>query len=435
MRWSVVRLIAGKELRDLVRDRRTLLLILVLPAVLYPLFAATAVLFAVSLLGQPTVVGVAGAEHLPGPGSGLPPLLADGAFADGLEPAGAEAAGPLTVKRIAGDPRDALRSKAVDTVLVVPPGLTKDVRAYRKAELRIVNRDGDDKSKLAGKRLAGVVRAWREKVVEARVAELTPKRDAKAVLEPFDIVDPQADKTREKRTADELRDTFTRVFPFILIMWLVAGAIQPAVDMTAGERERGTLETLLISPVERTEIVFGKLLATTAFAFTSVVWNVLWLTGMALLFESYLGFPIVNRLGLLGCVVLGLPLAAFFSAVSLAIGVFAKSTKEGQYYLVPLLLVTMPLAFWSMSPVAELNAATSWVPVTGAMLLQQRLLSVSPDPVPWGYFAPVLGSLLVWVAAAVAFAAWQFRREGVLFRETAPSPGLGVFRRLFKRGT
>lgn len=435
MRWSVVRLIAVKELRDLIRDRRTVLLILVLPAVLYPLFGATGYLFAVSLIGQPTVVGVSGADHLPGPRSGLPPLLTDGTFAAGLEPADAEDAGPVEVKRLDGDPHDALWSKAVDTVLIVPPGMADDVRAYRKAELKIVNRDGDDKSKLAGKRLAGVVRAWKGKVVEARVAELNPRHDVKAVLEPFAVADPQADKPKEKKAADELRDTFTRVFPFILMMWLVAGAIQPAVDMTAGEKERGTMETLLISPVERTEIVFGKLVATTAFAFASVVWNVLWLTGAALLIEALLGFPIVKLPGLVGCVVLGLPLAAFFSAVSIAIGVFAKSTKEGQYYLMPLLLVTMPLAFWSMSPGAELTPATCWVPVTGAMLLQQRMLSVSPDPVPWGYFAPVLGSLAVWVVLAVLFAAWQFRREGVLFRETAPPQGLGVFRRLFKRGT
>ena len=435
MRWSVVRLIAVKELRDLIRDRRTVLLILVLPVVLYPLFGATGYLFAVSLIGQPTVVGVSGADHLPGPGSGLPPLLADGTFADGLEPADAEDAGPIEVKFLDGDPHDALWAKSVDTVLVVPPGMADDVRTYRKAELKIVNRDGDDKSKLAGKRLAGVVRAWKGKVVEARVAGLNPKPDAKAMLEPFTVADPQADKPKEKKAADELRDTFTRVFPFILMMWLVAGAIQPAVDMTAGEKERGTMETLLISPAERTEIVFGKLLATTAFSFASVVWNVLWLTGAALLIEALLGFPIVKLPGLVGCVVLGLPLAAFFSAVSLAIGVFAKSTKEGQYYLMPLLLVTMPLAFWSMSPGAELTPATCWVPVTGAMLLQQRMLSVSPDPVPWEYFAPVLGSLAVWVVLAVVFAAWQFRREGVLFRETVPPPGLGVFRRLFKRGT
>ena len=266
MRWSVVRLIAGKELRDLIRDRRTVLLILVLPVVVYPLFGATAVLFAYSL-SRPTVVGVSGAEHLPGPGSGLPSLLADGAFADGLEPADEETVGPIEVKRLDGDPNDALRSKAVDTVLVVPPGLADDLRAHRKAGLQILNRDGDERSKLAGKRLAGVVRAWKEKVVESRVAELSPKRDAKTVLEPFAVADPQADKPKEKKAADELRDVFARVFPFILMMWLVAGAIQPAVDMTAGEKERGTMETLLISPAERTEIVFGKFLATTAFAF------------------------------------------------------------------------------------------------------------------------------------------------------------------------
>ena len=105
------------------------------------------------------------------------------------------------------------------------------------------------------------------------------------------------------------------------------------------------METLLISPAERTEIVAGKFLATTAFAFASVVWNVLWLTGGALGLEAVLGFPILNLPGLIGCVILGLPLAMLFSAVCLALGVFARSTKEGQYYLMPLILFTMPLAF------------------------------------------------------------------------------------------
>jgi sodium transport system permease protein len=434
LRWSVVRLIAGKELRDLIRDRRTVLLILVLPAVLYPLFGATGYLFAVSMLGQPTVIGVAGAEHLPGPGSGLPPLLVGGQLADGLEPAEAEAAGPLVVEAIDGDPHEALRAKRADAVLVVPPGLTEDVRAYRKPELTILQREGDDRSKLAGKRLAGVVRVWKGKVVEQRLRDLDERLEPKEFLQPFTVADPQADKPAEKKAADELRDTFARAFPFILMMWLLASAIQPAVDMTAGEKERGTMETLLISPAERSEIVAGKFVAATAFSFASVAWNVLWLTGAALLIGGLLGFPIVNLPGLAGCVVLGLPLAMLFSAVCLAVGVFAKSTKEGQYYLMPLIVVTMPLALWSMSPGAELGPSTFWVPVTGAMLLQQRLLSVSAEPLPWGYLAPVLGSLAVWVGLALVFAAWQFRREGVLFREFGPPQGAGAFRRLFKRG-
>jgi sodium transport system permease protein len=231
--------------------------------------------------------------------------------------------------------------------------------------------------------------------------------------------------------ADELRDLFARVFPFILMMWLVAGAVQPAVDMTAGEKERGTMETLLISPAERSEIVVGKFLAVTTFSFAAVVWNVVWLAGGGFLLETLLGFPIINPAGLVWCVVLGLPQAMLFSAVSLALGVFARSTKEGQYYLMPLMLLTMPLAFWSMMPGTELGPETCWVPVTGAMLLQQRLLAVSGGPVPWEYVGPVLGALAGWVALALGVAVWQFRREGVLFRETGPEKGgpLTLFRR------
>ena len=216
-------------------------------------------------------------------------------------------------------------------------------------------------------------------------------------------------------------------------MWLVTGAIQPAVDMTAGEKERGTMETLLISPAERSEIVVGKFLATTVFAFGSVIWNVIWLSGAGLIIEGLLGFPIVNKVGLISCVVLGLPQAMFFSAVCLALGIYAKSTKEGQYYLMPMILFTMPLAFWSMLPGTELSPWTCWVPVTGPMLLQSRLLSVSTDPIPWDYFAPVLGSATLWVSIALWLAVRQFKNEAVLFRESGPTKGGGLMRKLFSR--
>ncbi len=430
MRWSVVRLIAVKELRDLIRDRRTIFLILILPVVLYPLFGVTGYLFAAALLGQANVVGVVGLEHLPLAESGIPPLVVGDQVADGLD-ADEQNFAPVKIKPLAVDPEEALRLKRCDAVLIVPADLTEELRAGRRPTVTIRAREGDDKSKITARRLSAILRAWEVKVLEKRFADRGLPTDFHKALT---IVDPQADKPKGKKAADELRDTFTRVFPFILIMWLVAGAVQPAVDMTAGEKERGTMETLLISPAERSEIVVGKFLATTAFSFASVVWNVMWLTGAGVVVEAALGFAILNYAGMLGCVVLGLPLAMLFSAISLAFGVVAKSTKEGQYYLLPLILVTMPLAFWSMTPGAELTPKTCWVPVTGAMLLQQRLLTVSGVPIPWEYFAPVLGSLFAWVAAALAFASWQFRREGVLFRETAPS-GVGLFRGLFKRST
>lgn len=177
------------------------------------------------------------------------------------------------------------------------------------------------------------------------------------------------------------------------------------------------METLLISPAERSEIVLGKFLATTVFAFATVLWNVLWLTGGAIFLGYLFESPVVYLPGLIGCVVLGLPLAMLFSAISIALGVFARSTKEGQYYLVPLLLVTMPLAFWGMMPGTELDFLTALVPVTGAMLMQQKLLAVTADPIPWAMFGPVLGGLTIGVTVALWLAVRQFKREDVLFRE------------------
>jgi sodium transport system permease protein len=305
-------------------------------------------------------------------------------------------------------------------LLLVPPGFAADLAAGGRPGLTVEARDGDEKSKLAARRLTTILRRWEAKLREVRMVRNGLPKDFDRV---FQLDDPQSKKSKRKKAADEFRDQFVKVFPFILIMWLVGGAIQPAVDLTAGEKERGTMETLLISPAGRAEIVAGKFLAVTAFSFASVVWNVLWLTGVAVLMGWLLGFPILNPPGLVGGVALGLPLAMFFSAICLALGVFARSTKEGQYYLMPLILITMPLAFYSMMPGMELTVGTALVPVTGAMLLQQKLLAVTGDPVPWGMFAPVLGGQAACVAAALWLAVRQFHREDVLFRETGADKG------------
>jgi sodium transport system permease protein len=433
MRWSVVRLITLREVRDLIRDRRTVMLILVLPAVLYPLFGLAALLMGRALASQPTRIGVVSMDQLPtgaadpsGKHPPFPALFVDGKFVPAFV-AGETELGPLVIKPLADDPEAELRSRGIDAALVVPDGFAQDLEAGRKPTIRVLNREGDEKSKLAAQRLTAIVKKWQDKVREASFERRNLPKDLDKV---FVVDDPQARKPKEKKLADEFRDVFARTFPFLLMMWLLAGAIQPAVDLTAGEKERGTMETLLISPAERTEIVAGKFLATTAFAFASVVWNVLWLTGGALCAEWVFGFPIVNRPGLVGCVLLGIPLAMLFSAVCLALGVFARSTKEGQYYLLPLILITMPLAFWSLMPGAELTPERSVIPVTGALLLQKNLLAVG-EPVQWEYLPPVVGGLFVWVLIALWLAVRQFKNEAVLFRETGPEK-VGFLTRLFR---
>src|SRR5215469_5552194 len=113
-----------------------------------------------------------------------------------------------------------------------------------------------------------------------------------------------------------------------------------------------------------------------------------------------------------------MPLSAFFSALCLAVGAYARSSKEGQYYLMPLFLITMPLIFLTLMPGVDLNAFYAMVPVTGVALLLQRLLKASgPEPVPWNYFVPVLAPVLLYAWLALRWAVSQFQREDVLFRE------------------
>lgn len=431
MRPSVVRLITFKETRDLLRDRRTITLIFLAPLLLYPLFGLTLLVFASELIGKPPVVGVINADDATFPTADLPfpPLFnaAGDEFADGLVE-GEDDVPPKVVKLPPGtDPDEALRTKKVQAVIVVPPHFATDVEAGRQPELKLVQQEGNDKSRVALRAASRAVGKWQEKARQVRF-----KRDGKpADYDKLISVDDPSKKPVKERAANELRDIFSRAFPLMLVLWLMVGSIQPAVDLTAGEKERGTMETLLISPAERGEIVLGKFLAVTFFGFSTVVWNVVCLTAAAMVGERVYGEPIVNVPGLLGCVVLGVPTAMLYSAVSLAMGVFARSTKEGQYYLVPLILVSLPLALWSFLPTTELTPATAVMPVTGGMLLQQKLLAVNGDPIPWEYFPLVLGALAVYVGLALTAAWWQFTREGVLFRETGPAKSTGG---LFGRG-
>jgi sodium transport system permease protein len=430
MRWPVVRLIAAREIRDQVRDRRTLFLILGLPVLMYPLFVGVGLLFIAAIKEKKLVVGVVGAEHLPratpnvGPVAGaaagtvqrgrtFPPLLVDGKFPDEYLAADPDG-GILVVKPLESADEDLLASRKVDAILVVEPDLAARLERGERPTVRVLARDAEENSKLAVRRLTGVLRRWVDEVkaVSFVRAGLPPDFDV-----PVEVKDPLTDKPAEKKMFDELRDVLVKVIPFLLVMWMLTGSIYPAIDMTAGEKERGTMETLLISPAERSEIVFGKFLAVVTMGFGTAVWNVLLMLGAVALVQLYFPHTLLSLPGLGACVLAALPLAMLIAACGLALGVFARSTKEGNYYMVPMFFVALPLSYWSMTPGMELDAFTSWVPVTNALLLQQRLMATRPDPFPWQHLPAVVISLAACIAIALRAAVTQFRRESVLFRE------------------
>ncbi len=494
MRWSIIRLIWLRELRDQLRDRRTVFMIAVLPVLLYPVAGFGVMQLALGYLSKPTVLGVQGQQFLPpltsdcsslspvpalswlsitptagvplgglerataastlflarknDPNQSYPPLLlqegdtlrfptlyfdnADEALLFQIRPLGAgnPEVNPSSLDprnpeyQLDGRPHDFLRQidrsalddRSVDLLLIVPANFQDVLDRNGRPVLYLLSRERDDRSRLAEGRLSAVLRQWRKRLKEVRMLRQGLPADFD---EPFEIRDGVQDKPASKRASDDLLDILVRIFPFILVMWSLAGALYPAVDLCAGEKERGTMETLLISPASREEIVWGKFLTIWVFSALTALLNLLSMGLTLWRFNSLVPTePSFRPAALFWAIALLLPLSAFFSAISLAVGAYARSSKEGQYYLLPLFLLTMPLIFLTLAPGVELNHFYSMVPVTGVALLLQKLMAIKPPGSGlFGYFVPVLAPMIVYSWLALRWAIEQFQREEVLFRE------------------
>lgn len=427
MNWSNVWRIFVREGLDQLRDRRTLFMVVFFPILLYPLIGAGVLQFAAALQEKPRRVVIVGADRLPNE----PPLL--NAEGNGFNPAlfdsPAEAA-RLEVQTVpdSGEWADpAVRGRAVrdglaSAVVVIPADLPEQFKARADAAIPIHYKSVDETSKITYLRLREALDRWKGGIVEERRKE---DKLPEGYAQPIDV------KPLDAATTQEIGGSvWGRIFPFLLVIMSLTGAFYPAVDLCAGEKERGTMETLLISPAGRAEIVLGKFLAVLAASVTTAVLNLLsmGLTGLQLARRA-VGFggdsareaaaalapPTLQSA--IWMLVLLIPLAAFFSAVCLAVAAMARSMKEGQYYMTPLYLICLPLIFLTMTPGIELNAFYSLVPVTGAALLLRALI-VGDYATAIRFFVPVLVPTVIYAWLALRWAVEQFQDEEVLFRES-----------------
>ena len=216
------------------------------------------------------------------------------------------------------------------------------------------------------------------------------------------------------------------MFPALLVIMALTGAFYPAIDLGAGEKERGTMETLLISPAKRVELVLGKFATIMLFSTATALLNLLsmGLTGQQM--SAVMSDGVANRVSLdfpglaplAWLVILLLPLSALFSALCLALATFARSTKEGQYYLTPLLMVVMGLTMFCLSPAVEMTPLYSVIPVVNvALLLKGLLLNSASSGNLVVYAIPVLISSIGYSMLALWWAIELYNSEDVLFRE------------------
>jgi sodium transport system permease protein len=414
VRWSTVRLVLAKELRETLRDRRTLVMMVVIPIFLYPLLFV--VIEQVALLGQRNLkarvanVAVVGAEA-----NGLAAFLArDGA---------------LHVTPRTGVPARELQAGTVDAAVVAwgAPGDSSGT-----GRVRVLYDASRDASRHAREVVDARLAAWSDSLLARRLERQgLPATFAK----PLAVADTSVASARKLGGY-----TLGRFLPMILILMTVLGAFYPAIDMAAGEKERGTLETLLTAPVPAREIVAGKFAAVSAIGFAAAALN---LASMLLTFQSGL-FQVTRAAGLdfrlpAGSIVLVLammvPLAVLFSALFLGLAVRAQSFKEAQNALTPVYIASIIPVFLATMPGIEFTALMAVVPVGGVAFLFRELLSGTAPLVP---SALALLSTSAYAALALVLAARAFGREEVLFGtgsgEAAAEPWSARLRRWRTRG-
>jgi sodium transport system permease protein len=392
-----------KELRSLLRDRKTLIFTILIPIFAMPLlgfgFARVASIMTEKAHTQEIKYAVFGAQNAPA----VAELFA-------REPRFREVklASTEEVKAAIADER-------IKLALNLPARFDDTIGSSRQAaiELHFNSADAGD---ITRKRVAAVVEKYNGGLREKALTNfnLSPPQLA-FVLNPVKLDEHSTANQRERIGA-----LIGGFLPYILLIVCLMAAMYPAIDLGAGEKEGGTLETLLLAPIARTELVMGKF----AVLFTvGLAAALLMVTSIGVLLHFYAArmdadiAAVVAAIGVTDLALVALmlvPTAAIFAAILLSMSIFAKSYKEAAGMMQPMMMLTILPILLAMVPGVELNWLWASVPLTNVALAMKEIVKGTMD---YQKFVMILFSSSVIAGALLMWCRSWFNREDVLFRD------------------
>ena len=431
-RFSRISTIWRKEFADTLRDHRTVIAMVLVPMVLYPalmLGSLQAFELQVGRLRQEEYT-VAVANHDVQQWLRLlvdqdeqqreeerlkreQELAAGDSSAQAAAEAGARFHPPPYKIEAIEDVRQAVMDGRAHVGLLVVGSPLPTSNSINSVRLALVIDDTEIRSQIAAAGLDGALQRTNDRWVNQRLK--------KANL-PEDFVEPLAMTQFNVASAEKVGGSILgQIVPLILVIMTITGAIYPAIDLTAGERERGTLETLMAAPVPTVDLIAGKFVVVASVGMLSAVLNLLSIGGTiylgglgdVLTHGNELTIPL-HTLPLVLLVLI--PLAVMFSAMLLAVCSFARSFKEAQNYVAPVMMAALIPAVIGVLPGTELEGPLLILPVTNIVILTRELFMGQIDHVAilW-----VTLSTCIYAGAAVAVAAKLFGQEAVLFSDSA----------------
>ena len=425
-----------KELREILRDRRTIITLVLMPLLVYPLLGVVFQKFVLTLPGRD-------AKYVIGYGDRRAHFMVATFFSQAekqlheMRKAGQFPLPPKEHARMElltdfvkhGDPplEQLVAEGAFDVGVRTRPlfdASPGNQVAQPRFEIELVYQRESPASMAALQHMQARIMAWedyRQQLrAQRRYVSMMPAVGSTGLVGLVrleELREPM--QLRYVNVPSKARDVYgislATVIPLILILMTITGAVYPAIDLTAGERERGTLEALVAAPLPRMTLLFGKYVAVVSVALLTAVVN---LVAMTITIKTVgLGQALFGQAGLsMQSVLLVLALlvmfAIFFSAVLLAVTSFARSFKEAQAYLIPLMLLSLTPGVMSLMPGTKLEGTLAVVPLINMVLLARDVFAGEAQ---FGYGMVAVVSTALYAAATLALAARIFGTDAILY--------------------
>jgi sodium transport system permease protein len=391
-------IILVKELTDMLRDRRTIFMMVVMPLMVIPLLMTTAIKLTQSQVEKAkdkelrvAVIGETAAPEL-------------------FERLSKEENFFLVTMTNADSARAMTAEQTLDGVVIIPQHFSEFVEGDKQATIRLIFKSSESLN-AARRRIEAIIDQYDREIVNERIGRLQLDETI------FDAIAIEREDVAS--TEERFAEVAGGYLPYIFIIFGFMGSIYPALDLGVGEKERGTLETILSSPASRFDIVMGKFIVIVLFSISTALlalFGVLFMVYLLPKTEMDVAGVVMDMMGprsIFLIMSMVLPVAAFFAAVSLAISVFAKSFKEAQSMIAPLNIIIILPAMVGMLPGFKLGFVTAAIPILNLSLATKAILGGKANPI---LIAEVYLSLFLLAGVAIYGCVKWFNREETLFR-------------------
>ncbi len=401
MNPGAIGIVYRKELTEWLRDRRTLISTVLVPLLAFPILISGMISLSSLMIGkaekETSKIMIIGGED-------SPQILDRLRRIENLE-----------IVPYTSNWKDQISNKDIRAAVEIPKNFQAALETGNAETVKIYFYEGELKSSFGAGHVEKTLKEYRDSVVQGRLAA---KNLPASLLSPFEVKQENVAPPEKVGGA-----TFGSFIGYMVIILSMTGAMYPAIDLTAGEKERGTMETVLSSPVSRFDLVFGKFLLVFSASLTTAVLSVIsmgssfyFLGRTANVMNSSNAHALHLNLGLASVVavfLMALPLAVLFSAVLMTVALFAKTYKEAQSYLTPMTFVVVIPAVASVMPGVELTPKLALIPILNTSLVCKEIITGTYH---WNSIALIFASTCIYAAAAIFLAVKTFQRESVLFR-------------------